>query len=101
MRDEERRPVRRERTARALYEPQELGDVPGLLLDERGVRVEVALEELRSLEKLVEQRRGGELGGTARIVREVLAEPSGGRDRLIARGGLGRGDLLEDVAQRL
>src|SRR5207245_3190814 len=99
--DEERRAVRGERAPRALDESQELRDVSGLLFDERRVRVEIALQELRALEELIEERGRRQLRRAAGVVREVLTEPRRRCDGLVARGRLARGDLLEHVAQGL
>ena len=64
-----------------MNEPKELRDVPALLLYERGVRVEIARQELRAVEELEEQSRCCELCRARGVVREVIAQDPRGRDR--------------------
>src|SRR5204862_238157 len=89
VRDEERRAVGRQRATGALDEAQELRDVSRLLLDERGVRVEIPREELRPFEELEEERGRSELGRARGVMPEVIDEAFRRSDRIVA------GDLLD------
>ena len=93
-------PIGREGLTGALHQPQELGDVPALLLGERGVRVAVPIEQLRPFEEQEQQLSRRELRRPRRVVVEVGHQPGRGGHRVRGEAGaLTTRDLLEQLTQ--
>src|SRR5712691_6212720 len=101
VRDEERGPVGGERARRRVHELEEPRDILSLLLGQQGLGLEVLREELRAVEKLVQQLGGGELRRPSGVVGKVIDQSLRGCNGLRREGALRRGDLGEDLPQRL